>query len=194
MKNTSVRLTEFFGFKEIRFNFLIPTLKNLFPNCKIIYILRNPYATITSILRRNFWEYGSFKNTFNIWNERSRFGFPALNESIELNKIIELMSYMWVYSNQIAMKDLSNNYFFYEELYKNPFEGFGKIFKYLGMENVFIHPSNIFSPSATTNRTFHGLANRSEKDFYEDLSSKHKDIIKYVVKSSGFDMYDLEEF
>lgn len=184
------------GFKSIRLNFAINWLKKTYKNSNIIFLIRNPYAVYSSICKRNFWEYG-WPNTYNLWIKQAE---KILNDYYPIytkylyqdnNTYEQKICIMWSVTNKIAM--LNNNILIkkYEDIYLNPFKEIKNIFSNFSININSIHPSYIFSPSITTNKTIHGLKNINLSNFYIDLSKNEINNINKVL--FNFDMEYLYE-
>jgi hypothetical protein len=185
------------GFKEIRFNLMVDWLATAYPRGKIVYLVRHPYAVISSILRRNFWEFGSFRGVFNRWNENGGHGFEPLAADPDHDRQLELMGVMWGTTHRIAQEQVRRQgipVWRYEDLYSDPFEQVRALLAYLGYTS-FIHPALIFTPSVTNgNRTLHGYKDRTidlRQFWTSSFTSAHLKIIKRAIESTHADLYEL---
>jgi hypothetical protein len=195
------------GFKEIRCNFMIEWyMKHL--NAKIVFIMRHPGATVSSIKgRANFWEYG-WPETYNMFLKRTIYNERYKNHEIAgkvdvvagAETYAEKCAVMWAITHAIAMPELTRlglPIFYYEEFYDFPFNSSRALMRYLGYEHVNIHPAYLFTPSMTTLLTIHGIqimeAERAKKGiafFEERLTDKELDGIMKIVKAFGINTYD----
>jgi hypothetical protein len=196
------------GFKEIRSNFIIPWLKDNL-NAKIIFIIRNPLAVVSSIKNRlNFWEFG-WQETFQIFLEKTIYNDyykkHKISSCIDILKRfksdIEKVGFMWAITHAIVLPELKKQnipIFYYEDFYKNPFSTVRTLFRYLGEDQIGMHPSYLFTPSMTTLKTIHGLKNMDQKlnfknlSFFweETLSRKEVDLVLDIVSLFGINIYN----
>lgn len=195
------------GFKEIRANFLIEWfLQKL--DAKIVFIMRHPGATISSIKgRSNFWEFG-WPGTYKLFLEKTIYhkyykDHPIANyvEVVErANTYAENCAIMWAITHAIALPELARlklPIFFYENFYDFPFSSSRTLMRYLNYNNVDIHPSYLFTPSMTTLRTIHGIRIMEEERkrrgmafFEEKLSNQELHDIMEIVRTFGITYYD----
>jgi len=196
------------GFKEIRANFLIEWfMKEL--NARIVFIMRHPGATVSSIKgRSNFWEFG-WPETYNMFLKRTIYHDHYKDHQIancldvveRAETYAEQCAVMWAITHAIALPELNRlglPVFFYEEFYDLPFESSRELMRYLGYGDVNIHPSYLFTPSMTTLMTIHGIKIMEEERarqgiafFEEKLSKKELDDIMKIVTTFGITCYDL---
>lgn len=195
------------GFKEIRANFMVEWfLKEL--DAKIVFIMRHPAATISSIKGRpNFWEYG-WPGTYNLFLEKTIYHEYYKDHVITnyINTVERAKTYsekcavMWAITHAIALPELTRlnlPVFFYEEFYDFPFTSSRTLMRYLDYKDVNIHPSYLFTPSMTTLMTIHGIRimeeERSKKGiafFEEKLSTEELYDIMEIVTAFGITYYD----
>jgi len=195
------------GIKEIRANFLIEWfMKEL--NAKIVFIMRHPGATVSSIKgRSNFWEFG-WPETYDMFLKRTIYHEHYKDHQIvncldvveRAETYSEQCAVMWAITNAIALPELARwglPVFFYEEFYDYPFASARALMRYLGFKNVNIHPSYLFTPSMTTLMTIHGIQIMEEEKakkgiafFEEKLSEKELHDIMEIVKAFGITCYD----
>lgn len=195
------------GFKEIRANFLIEWFQKEL-NAKIVFIMRHPGATVSSIKGRpNFWEYG-WPGTYNLFLERTIYNDfyndHEISRQVEVveqaNTYAEKCAVMWAITHAIALPQLARlnlPVFFYEEFYDYPFPSSRNLMRYLDCNHVDIHPSYLFTPSMTTLMTIHGIRimeeERAKKGiafFEEKLSLQELQDIMRIVRSFGIEYYD----
>ncbi len=169
------------GIKSIRLNFMIPWL---FENIsdRIVYIKREPKATISSILNRHnfFNEYGFEFHEIKMLQQiktASVFTESTKNDLLDfyqaLNNKIAKISFFWAITDKIVTNDLNSigiDQISYEELYENPYKITQRILSNLGVENQKLHPSYIFTPSMLTLKTSHEL--EMFENSYNKLGSK----------------------
>jgi hypothetical protein len=195
------------GFKEIRANFMMEWfMKEL--DAKIVFIMRHPGATISSIKGRpNFWEFG-WPGTYNLFLQRTiyhkHYREHQIANHIDLVKsaatYAEKCAVMWAITHAIALPELERlglPIFFYEEFYDYPFASTRALMHYLGQGDASIHPSYLFTPSMTTLMTIHGIrileeerARKGIAFFEEKLSEKELADIMRIVQAFGIKIYD----
>lgn len=197
------------GFKEIRANFMIEWfMKHL--DASIVFIMRHPGATVSSIKGRpNFWEFG-WPETYNIFLERTIYNERYKHHKIADNVNVvagaetyaEKCAVMWAITHAIALPELTRlglPIFYYEDFYDFPFNSSRALMRYLGYDHVNIHPAYLFTPSMTTLLTIHGIQimedERAKKGiafFEERLSAEELDSIMRIVKAFGITCYNHE--
>ena len=196
------------GIKEIRANFLIDWyLKNM--DAKIVFIIRHPCATVSSIKGRpNFWEFG-WPRTYEIFLQKTIFSQTYKNHPIQnnINLIKSVKSYeekiaiMWAITHAISlpkMKELNLPVIIYENLYDDPFNVSRELLTYLGYPQAPIHPSYLFTPSMTTLKTIHGIKDLEERKkkkgwsfFWEErLTDNDVKAIMHIVNEFGIDIFN----
>ena len=162
------------GFKEIRANFLIDWLIDHL-DAQIVYIARHPCAVIASVHRRvNFWNEFGFERHWQFFRERvienprHRAALAAHDAIIaRVRTQTEREAVMWAVTHKLAAQTLARRglpIFRYEDFYETPFPAVRRLLRYLGRDDVSLHPAHIFVPSMTTLRTVHGLT-ASENDY-----------------------------
>lgn len=127
-------------FKMLEHSHKLDFLKKFYPDAKILWPLRNPHSTISSML--------NLVNSQGDWIDRCViqeierlkpfFGQELENWNLsELSKI-ELAAIYWLYKNQYPIFLKNNGFhvleFKYEELIQNQKETLGKITNFLGIE------------------------------------------------------------
>lgn len=198
------------GFKEIRLNLSIPWLaQQNFGS--ILFVIRDPRAVVASILNRpNFWEFG-WPGTYdlvvgNVLDEPALAHHPVHRHADIMRSArsdIERIAVLWALSHAIALEDCEQYgipVIRYEDLYRDPFDVVRQVIKACHLDPRPIHPSYVFSPSLTTNRTFHGIYSMDKKiqrsDFsvfwQRTLSARQCSAIAEIVHEFGL-QYDLEE-
>jgi hypothetical protein len=168
------------GFKEIRANFMIPWLRSNL-NAKIIFVVRHPLAVVSSILKRsNFWEFG-WPDTYELFLEKTIYNScykdHEISTCIDLiqsaKTTLEKITVMWAVTHAIALpelKKLNLPFFYYEDIYCDPFSSIRNMFRYLGYNQIKLHPSYLFTPSMTTLKTIHGLYSMEERILSKNLA------------------------
>jgi hypothetical protein len=168
------------GFKEIRLNFAIPWLveQRFGP---IVFVVRDPRAVVASILNRpNFWEFG-WPGTYQLMVDNvlddPAFARHPVQARADLARSaksdVERIAVLWALAHAVALEDCRNcgvPLIRYEDLYRDPFQTVRQIIKACHLEPRSIHPSYLFSPSLTTNRTFHGIYSMDRKIARGDFS------------------------
>lgn len=168
------------GFKEIRLNLLIPWLVQQ-DFGSIVFVIRDPRAVVASILNRpNFWEFG-WPGTYdlfvsNVLDEPALAHHPVQRHadfarSARLD--VERIAILWALSHAIAIADCEKYgipIIRYEDLYREPFQTVRQVMRACHLDPKPIHPSYVFSPSLTTNRTFHGIYSMDKKIERGDFS------------------------
>jgi len=170
--------SEIIGIKSIRLNFQLHNMSTIFK--KIIYIERNPYDVISSILSRNFYEFGK-EETFNIFFKNSRntnikFQYP-LNRYGQIERLTHMWGLTTQYIKYIKSRYTNIKFLKYEDLYSDPYLYVREIFDYLNIDEH-IYPQHIFHPSITTNKTFHGISNSPK---FSKLTSVDIEIINCIL-------------
>jgi hypothetical protein len=198
------------GFKEIRLNFLIPWLVQQALGA-ILFVIRDPRAVVASIINRpNFWEFewpGTYELFIgNILNEPALAHHPVQRRADLMHSArsdVERIAILWALSHAIALDDCEEYgipIIRYEDLYQDPFNTVRQALQVCHLDPKPIHPSYVFSPSLTTNRTFHGIYSMDKKIergdfsiFWErTLSAQECAVIAEIVREFGLN-YQLEE-
>ena len=195
------------GFKEIRLNFSIPWLVQQ-DFGSLVFVVRDPRAVAASILNRpNFWEFG-WPGTYdlcvgNILDDPAFARDPVQTEADFIRSAqqdFERIAFLWALSHAIALEDCKKHgipVIRYEDLYADPFGTVKQIVRLLDLEPRPIHPSYLFSPSLTTNRTFHGIysvdkqVRRGDFSFFwnRTLSPYQCSAIEEIVSAFGLQDY-----
>jgi hypothetical protein len=198
------------GFKEIRLNLSIPWLVQQ-DFGSILFVIRDPRAVVASILNRpNFWEFG-WPGTYdlivsNVLDETALAHHPVRSHADVMRRArsdVERIAVLWALSHAIAIDDCERYgipVIRYEDIYRAPFDTVRQVIKACHLDAKPIHPSYVFSPSLTTNRTFHGIYSMDQKIersdfsvFWERTLSVHQcSAITDIVHEFGL-QYDLEE-
>jgi hypothetical protein len=195
------------GFKEIRANFMVDWLYHEL-QLQIVYIVRHPFAVVSSILRRhNFWEFG-WPETYEMFLAKTIYHQHYKNHQIadyidvvkNAKTDIQKFTIMWAITHAIAIPELERlglPLFYYEDFYTDPFPAVKNLLKYLGIEDASIHPAYIFTPSMTTLKTLHGLYESEQlikngaSLFWENtLSSEQVDSIMKIIDHFGIELYN----
>lgn len=200
------------GFKEIRANFLIRWIyENL--DSKIVYIVRHPCAVVSSIKRRkNFWEFG-WPETYELFLNKTLYSDTYSNHDFvshigvveNVKTDLEKYAVMWAITHAIVLPELKKlklPLFYYENIYGQPFSSVKEILRYLGFDDIRIHPSYIFTPAMTSLKTLHGLyrmdkeiSQKGSKLFWEEILSKEEvDMIMDIVSHFGIHLYGKSGF
>lgn len=168
------------GFKEIRMNFQIPWLVQQKVG-SILFVIRDPRAVVASILNRpNFWEFG-WPRTFElcvsqILDDPAFARHPVQRHADFMRSAqedFERIAIMWALAHAVALDDCKKYgipLIRYEDLYRDPFNTVKQIVKACNLDPRPVHPSCIFSPSLTTNKTFHGIYNVDQRVKRGDFS------------------------
>lgn len=162
--------SEIIGFKSIRLNHSILPLVRRF-DAQVIFIIRHPFAVISSILRRkNFWNEFGWDNHWKMFVTQID-SLPCLTEqertffykkAREMRQTFSKVVFMWGVSHIVVLRQLRSLEavpFYYEDLYLNPYNSAKDLIRSIGVSNesIHIHPSYLFTPSMTTHRTVHEL-------------------------------------
>lgn len=196
------------GFKEIRANFMIPWIaRNL--DVRIVFVMRHPLAVMASLKRRVrfFEEFGwdehamMFVERVFLNEEYSATAVPgALRRFLRARTDLERWAIMWAATHAVALADLAClglPVFHYERFYEEPYAATRDLLRFLGCADLCIHPSHLFVPSMTTNRTLHGLRDGEERIaregaslFWEGVLTREEiDSTMEIVQSFGIRSY-----
>lgn len=192
------------GFKAIRGNSMVDWFHREM-GYKVVFMVRHPCAVVASIKRRsNFWEFG-WPRTYElflsktVYNGNSAERFRPIVEDVKDD--IGRFAVMWAVTHAIALPQLDRlglPLFYYEDFYREPFKHAREMFRYMGLGEVDIHPSHMFTPSMTTMRTVHGMydkeadiVTKGASAFWDkDLTSRDVDMIMELVKAFGVELYE----
>jgi hypothetical protein len=195
------------GFKEIRMNFMIPWLMERQMG-SVLFIVRDPRAVISSILRRdNFWEFG-WPGTYelmvsNLLDDPALADHPIQRHAAFIRgprSYVERIAIMWALTHAVALDDARRHgvpVVRYENLYRQPFEVTRQIAEWLGLGAISIHPSYLFAPSLTTNKAFKSIfdtatnGNGGDLSFFwrDALSQSDRDAISDVLRRFGLEQW-----
>lgn len=165
------------GFKEIRLNFAIPWLaaQDIGP---IVFIVRHPYAVITSTLNRpNFWEYAVMEATYGMILAHC----PAAINPVQWGHgAVARLAVMWSITHVAALPACREHgvpVFTYESLEADPFEAAKTVLRASGVEDRPLHPSYVLADSQTTHN--------KPRFWKRQLSDAERAMIDEIVHSFG---------
>lgn len=199
------------GFKTIRATMMPEWIINNIAR-RMLFVVRNPLAVVSSIVRRtNFWEYG-WPDTYEIFMANAFAGESAdiadVHETLLARPAptsdLEKVALMWAVTHAIAVPRLERAHvpiLYYEDLYRQPFEWARKVLDVLGMEERGILPTYLFTPAMTTMRTLHGKGGlqtasgeRVPADFFwrDTLSEDEQATVLRIVDDFGVQLYSAD--
>lgn len=165
------------GFKSIRINHNIHWVSK-YLHARVVFIIRHPLAVVSSLLNRpSFWEEYGWAFHWETFVENTIQFHPVLEDiRSELLSIMESIHeryeqfiFMWCITHMISLQSLAElniQPFFYDDLYKNPFEVGRSILKNIGLEDLSLHPAHLFTPSMVSLRTVHDIHMETKPSFF----------------------------
>jgi hypothetical protein len=167
------------GMKFIRANFMIDWFKDNF-DCEIIYIKRDIYSVISSIIKRNFWEFG-WENTYNLFRS-------GVEKKIDFKiyfKYIQQIASMWCATEVLRSKRNDILTINYEDLYYEPYTKVGEILDFIGMSETSVHPSFIYTPSNVSLMEISSHKKLELNTFRQNLFEEDIEEINIVLRCYG---------
>lgn len=172
---------DIYGIKSIRTNFMMDWIYENY-GAKIIYLKRDIFSVVSSIIKRNFWEFG-WPETYNIFINKVKYYI----DYIEYDDYISKIASMWCITFILTKNNKALNVF-YEDLFLNPFSEAKKILEHIEYKNN-IHPSFIFTPSNTSLMKISNYAYEKDLSKFVNLDRKSIDKINKVLQDYNIENY-----